>query len=57
MGVHISRNLKEELAWAIDNWLQVISDVMSVTSLRNYVKKDVLGLNNIVCVTTVCGPL
>ena len=25
--VHVSRYLKEELAWAIDKWLQVISNL------------------------------
>ena len=28
VNIHILRNLKEELAWAIDKWLQVISNVM-----------------------------
>ena len=28
MNVHVSRHLKEELAWAIDKWLQVISNKM-----------------------------
>ena len=28
MGVHVSRPLKEELAWATDKWLQVISNIM-----------------------------
>ena len=26
MNAHVSRHLKEELAWAIDTWLQVISN-------------------------------
>ena len=36
-GVHISRHLKEELAWAIDKQLQVINNKMSYTTkeLRN----------------------
>ena len=25
-NVHVSKQLKEELAWAIDKWLQVISN-------------------------------
>ena len=28
MNVHVSRHLKEELAWAIDKWLRVISNTM-----------------------------
>ena len=38
MGVHILRHLKEELAWAIDKQLQVISNIMlfkTVIPLRN----------------------
>ena len=38
MDIHISRNLKEELAWAIDKQFQVISNVLlfkTVISLRN----------------------
>ena len=27
-GVHVSRLLKEELAWATDKWLQLISNMM-----------------------------
>ena len=33
MNVHVSK-LKEELAWAIDKWLQVISNTMLVIPLR-----------------------
>ena len=38
MGIHISRCLKGELAWAVHKQLQVISDVMlfkTVIPLRN----------------------
>ena len=28
MSVHISRHLKEELAWVTDKWLWVISNIM-----------------------------
>ena len=28
MGVDVSRRLKGELAWATDNWLEVISNIM-----------------------------
>ena len=38
VGVHVSRRLKEELAWATDKGLQVISDIMlfkTVIPLRN----------------------
>ena len=30
VGVQVLRCLKEELAWAADTWLQVISSTMSV---------------------------
>ena len=39
MNIHVSRHLKEELAWAIDKWLQVISNKMlfkTVIPLRNF---------------------
>ena len=35
VNVHVSRHLKEELAWAIDKWLRVISNIMSVIPLMN----------------------
>ena len=28
VGIHVSRHLKEELAWAIDKWLWIISNIM-----------------------------
>ena len=34
VGVQVLRCLKEELAWAVDTWLQVISSTMSVIALR-----------------------
>ena len=35
MNVSVSRRLKEELAWVIDEQLQVISSKMLVVPLRN----------------------
>ena len=38
VGVHVLRQLKEELAWATDEQLQVISNIMlfkTVIPLRN----------------------
>ena len=38
VGIHVSRCLKGELAWAIDKWLLVISNIMlfkTVIPLRN----------------------
>ena len=38
MNVRVSKSLKEELAWATDKWLQVISNIMlvkTVMPLRN----------------------
>ena len=29
VNIHVSRHLKEELTWAIDEWLHVISNTMS----------------------------
>ena len=40
VGMHISRNLKEELAWAIDKRLWVICNVMLFKTdvpIRNYI--------------------
>ena len=45
VGMHISRCLKEELAWAIDKQLRFISYLNSYTTMKlNY--KAVLSLNN-----------
>ena len=46
VGVHVSRHLKEELAWARGKWLQVISNIKKVI-LKN---EATLSLNNIVCI-------
>ena len=54
VGIHVSRRLKEELAWATDKRLQVISNIMlfkTVISLCKKLKnKAVLSVDNIVCV-------
>ena len=34
VNVHISRSFKEELVWAIDKWLWVISNTMLLLLLR-----------------------
>ena len=49
VGVHMSRCLKEELAWATNKRLWVISNIMIYTTkkLRNIA---VLYLNNTLCV-------
>ena len=52
VGVYVLRRFKEELAWATDIWLQIISNVMLFKAviplkLKN---KVVLSLFNIVCV-------
>ena len=39
MNVHISRHLKEKLAWAIDERLQVISYIMSFKTVICTTKK------------------
>ena len=33
MDVYVSRYLKEELAWAIDKWLQVINNIMPLEAV------------------------
>ena len=51
IGVHVTRRLKEELAWATDKWFQVISSVMLLTVIYTTKKlknKVVLSLFNIV---------
>ena len=38
MDIHLSRHLKEELAWATEKWLQVINNMMlfkTAIPLRN----------------------
>ena len=35
MGIHVSRHLKEALAWATDKQLQVVSNIISVIPLKN----------------------
>ena len=53
---NVLRKLTEELAWATDKQLQVISNIMlfkTVTYTTKKLKnKAVLGLNNIVCSAT-----
>ena len=46
MNIHVSRHLKEELAWAIDRRLQAISNLNSYTT-KKLKNKAVL---NIICV-------
>ena len=35
MGIHVLRHLKEELAWGIDKWLQVISNILQIDTIDN----------------------
>ena len=44
LNIHIWKCLKEELAWPIDERLQVISNKMSVISLKKLNNKAVLIL-------------
>ena len=46
-GVHVSKHLKEKLAWAIDKGFHFISNLKTITPLRN---KAALSLNDIICV-------
>ena len=52
MDVCTSRNLKEELAWATDKQLQVISNIMLFNSYTTKKLKNIaiLCLNDIVCI-------
>ena len=49
-GVHISRHLKEELAWATYKRLRVISNVMLLKTVTPPKNKAVLSLHNNVCI-------
>ena len=43
MSVRVSRDLKQELAWAIDKWLWIMSNTMliqTVIPLYHYESKD-----------------
>ena len=50
MGGHVSRRLKEELAWATDKRLQVISNIIFSHTTKTLKNKVVLSLFNIVFV-------
>ena len=52
VGVHVSRRLKEELAWVTDKRLQIISNMLFKNShiTKKLKNKAVLSINNIVCV-------
>ena len=54
MPVCITRLLKEELAWATDKWLQVISNIILFKAVNYTTKKlknkAAISLNNILCI-------
>ena len=50
VGAHVSRHLKEELAWATDKRLWVISNIMFGCITKKLKNKVISSLNNIVCV-------
>ena len=55
IGIHISRHLKEELAWAMNKRLSIINNVMllkiyTTNKLKN--KAVFKSFNNILCVAT-----
>ena len=50
VGVHVSRRLKEKLAWATDKRLQVISNIMFSLTTKKLKNKVVLSIFNIVCI-------
>ena len=57
MNVHVSKSLKEELAWATDKRLQVISSIMLVKTvilLRNLRIKSFKTY--LILYALLCGP-
>ena len=42
--VHVSRHLKEELAWAIDKQLQLYNDIKNGYTTKKTKNKDILNL-------------
>ena len=58
MGLGVSRHLKEELAWAIDKGLQVISIKYYLNSYitKKLKNKAVLNLEQYCMCCYVCGP-
>ena len=46
MNTYVSRHLKEELAWAINEQLQVISNVMLFRTVISFTHGYVLHRNN-----------
>ena len=39
VGVHISNHIKEELAWAVDKWLRVISAIILLVRVLKETKE------------------
>ena len=54
MNVRVSRHLKQELAWAIDKWLRVISNPMLfktvIYTTKNLKNKPFYIENTILCI-------
>ena len=53
VSIHILRHLKEEPAWVIDKWLQVISFKVSYTTKNKAIFKFKPILYALLC---LCGP-
>ena len=34
IGVHVSSHVKEEMTWAVDKWLRIISSIMNSRSIK-----------------------
>ena len=45
VDIRVSSYLKEELAWAVDKWLRVISIIMLFTKTVRLLKKELSILN------------
>ena len=55
VNVHVSKSLKEELAWAIDKWLRVVSNKIFSYTTKKLKKKAVLNLKQILY-ALLCDP-
>ena len=43
VGIRVSSHLKQELAWAADKWLHIVSTVYNITYLNSYSTKVLKG--------------
>ena len=55
VDVRASSHLKEELAWAVDKWLRIISTMKNSKSTKELKNKAILKFKTILY-TLLCGP-